>query len=246
MDNYIYGIRPVLEALKANVNIDKILVKTNFAGIQVKDIFSIAREQNISIQYVPIEKINKICDKNHQGIIAFISPVAYSNLETIITNAVEAKKQILILILENITDVRNFGAISRVCECAGVDAIVIPANNSVRITEDAIKASAGAMYNIPICRENNIIDAILMLTQFNINVYAITEKANENIYTADFNQNLALVVGAENIGISNQIMKRVNKKYYIPMKGKTESLNVSIASAIAVYEVLRQREMKLK
>ncbi|MDD3739873.1 MAG: 23S rRNA (guanosine(2251)-2'-O)-methyltransferase RlmB [Bacteroidales bacterium] len=241
MDNNIFGLRPVIEAIKAGKEIDKIFVKNGLNGVLATELFREIKQRNISMQYVPLEKLDKLSNKNHQGVVAVISPVAYHDLEEVVEKSLESGKVPLLVILDNITDVRNFGAIARTCECAGVDAIIIPVANSVRITEDAIKTSAGALYNIPVCRVDNIIDAILLLQQLGIEVVAISEKSERMIYETDLKGPTALILGSEESGISYSVLKRANIKAKIPMFGKTESLNVSVSAAIGVYEVIRQR-----
>jgi len=243
MDNFIFGLRPVYEAIKAGQEIDKVLIKNNLTGELSGELVTEMRKAGVQVQYVPVEKLDKICSKNHQGVIAYISPVAYYDIEEVVTAVFEAGSVPLVVILDSITDVRNFGAIARTCECAGVDAIVIPSSNSVRITEDAIKTSAGALYNIPVCKVANLVDCVLLLTQLGLEVVAISEKSNESIYETDFKVPLALILGSEDTGISNQLLKRASKKTKIPMFGKTESLNVSVSAAIAVYEAIRQRSV---
>jgi 23S rRNA (guanosine2251-2'-O)-methyltransferase len=244
MENYIFGIRPILEAIKAGQEIDKVLVRNQLSGENVNELLTALRKNDINFQYVPVEKIDKITTNNHQGVIAYISPVHYHDTEDLITRVFESSKIPLLVVLDSITDVRNFGAIARTCECAGVDAIIIPSRNSVRITEDAIKTSAGALYNIPICKENNLVDTVILLQQMGIKVYAATEKAADDIYKQDFVGPSAIVFGSEDIGISNQILKRVDSLVKIPMFGKTESLNVSVSAAVCIYEVVRQRGLK--
>jgi 23S rRNA (guanosine2251-2'-O)-methyltransferase len=241
MDNNIFGLRPVIEAIKAGKEIDRVFVKNGLNGVLATELFHEIKKRNISMQYVPVEKLDKLCNKNHQGVIAVISPVSYHDLEEIVEKALNSGKVPLLVILDNITDVRNFGAIARTCECAGVDAIIIPMSNSVRITEDAIKTSAGALYNIPVCRVENIIDAILLLQQVNIEIIAISEKSERTIYETDLKGSVALILGSEESGISSSVLKRANIKAKIPMFGKTESLNVSVSTAVGVYEVIRQR-----
>lgn len=241
MDNYIFGLRPVYEAIKAGQEIDKVMIKNNLMGEFSGELINEIRKAGIQMQYVPQEKLDKVCNKNHQGVIAYISPVSYHNLEEVVTAVFENARVPLIVLLDSITDVRNFGAIARTCECAGVDAIVIPLSNSVRITEDAIKTSAGALYNIPVCREANLVDSILLLTQLGIEVVAISEKAERSIFEVDFTGPIAIVLGAEDTGVSTSVLKRSSKKAKIPMVGKTESLNVSVSAAISVYEAVRQR-----
>lgn len=241
MENIIFGIRPVLEAIKANKEIDRVFVKNDFGGPLANELLHEIRTHNVSMQYVPMEKLDKLCSKNHQGVVAVISPISYHDLEEVVVNGFENGKVPLLIILDGITDVRNFGAIARTCECAGVDAIVIPVSNSVRITDDAIKTSAGALYNIPVCRVNNIIDAILLLKQFGVEIIAISEKSERLFYETDLKGPVALILGSEESGISQSVIKRSDKKSKIPMFGKTGSLNVSVSTAIAVYEAVRQR-----
>ena len=241
MENFIFGLRPVYEAIKAEKDIDKVLVRQNLGGPIADDLMSELRRSGINIQYVPTEKLDKICKANHQGVIAYISPVQYHELEGIVLKVFEAGEMPLIVILDSITDVRNFGAIARTCECAAVDAIVIPSRNSVRITEDAIKTSAGALFNIPVCRVDNLIDAVILLEQSGVNVFAVSEKASKDIYSTNLNMPLAIIMGAEDTGISKSLMKRVSGMIKIPMLGKTESLNVSVSAAIVTYEAVRQR-----
>lgn len=241
MDNYIFGLRPVLEAIKVGKEIDKIMVRNNLSGDIAAETLTEIRKHDIQIQYVPQERLDKVCDQNHQGIIAYVSPIAYRNTEEVIIEVKGQGKIPLIVILDGITDVRNFGAIARTCECAGVNAIIIPSQGSVRITEDAIKTSAGALYNIPVCKENNLVDVILLLNQMEIEVIAITEKAERNIYELELTEPCALILGSEDRGISPTLIKRSGKKAKIPMTGKTESLNVSVSAALVVYEAIRQR-----
>lgn len=241
MENYIFGLRPVLEAVKAEKEIDKIMVRNSLGGELATETLTEIRKKGIQIQYVPQERLDKVCKLNHQGIIAFVSPVTYKNLEETLSSCIENGKIPLVVILDGITDVRNFGAIARTCECAGADAIVIPSSGSVRITEDAIKTSAGALYNIPVCKENNLVDTILLLNQMGIETIAVTEKAERLIYELDLTTPCALILGAEDKGISQSLIKRSDKKAKIPMNGKTESLNVSVSAALAVYEAVRQR-----
>jgi 23S rRNA (guanosine2251-2'-O)-methyltransferase len=241
MDNFIFGIRPVLEAIKAGKEIDKVLVTNNLTGELAGELFSELRKKNIPVQYVPVERINKLTNKNHQGVIAYISPVLYHNIEDIITEVFEKEEIPLIVILDSITDVRNFGAIARTCECAGVHAIIIPERNSARISEDAIKTSAGALFNIPVCRVDNLVDVVLLLQQMGLTVLGATEKAYTTIYDHDLKHPAAFIFGSEDTGISKQLLKRADHLIKIPMYGKTESLNVSVSTAIIIYETIRQR-----
>ena len=241
MSDFIFGIRPLLEAIRAGKEIDKVLVRQNMTGDLSVELMTELRRNKLNIQYVPAEKLDKITNRNHQGVVAYISPVSYANLENVVMSAFDEGKSPIVVILDGITDVRNFGAIARTCECAGVTAIVIPETNSARITEDAIKTSAGALYNIPVCREKNLVDTVLFLQQSGFKVYAATEKAEKNVYDEEFSSPTALIMGAEDVGVSKPMQKRADKLIKIPMYGKTESLNVSVSTAVLVYEVVRQQ-----
>ncbi len=241
MSDFIFGIRPVLEAIKAGQEIDKVLVRQNLVGELSGELFAELRKNKIHTQYVPAGKLDKITNKNHQGVVAYISPVAYQNLENVVMSAFDEGKTPLVVMLDSITDVRNFGAIARTCECAGVTAIVIPETNSAKITEDAIKTSAGALYNIPVCREKNLVDSVLFLQQSGFKVFAATEKAEGNIYSENFSGPTVIIMGSEDVGISKTLLKRADSLVKIPMSGKTQSLNVSVSTAVIVYEVVRQR-----
>jgi len=243
MSDFIFGIRPVLEAIRAGKEIDRVLVRQNMTGDLSVELMAELRRNKLNIQYVPAEKLDKITNRNHQGVVAYISPVSYQNLENVVMAAFDEGRVPVVVILDGITDVRNFGAIARTCECAGVTAIVIPETNSVRISEDAIKTSAGALYNIPVCREKNLVDAVLFLQQSGFTVLAATEKTENVVYKEDFSAPVAIVMGAEDVGVSKTLQKRADRLVKIPMYGKTESLNVSVSTAIVVYEIVRQRFM---
>ena len=184
----------MLEAINAGQQIDKVLVRQNMTGDLSVEFMATLRRNKLNIQYVPAEKLDKITNRNHQGVVAYISPVSYQNLENVVMSAFEDGRTPIVVILDGITDVRNFGAIARTCECAGVTAIVIPETNSARITEDAIKTSAGALYNIPVCREKNLVDSVLFLQQSGFKVYAATEKTENVVYNEDFSQPTALII----------------------------------------------------
>ena len=243
MSDFIFGIRPVLEAIRAGKEIDRVLVRQNMTGDLSVELMAELRRNKLNIQYVPAEKLDKITNRNHQGVVAYISPVSYQNLENVVMAAFDEGRVPVVVILDGITDVRNFGAIARTCECAGVTAIVIPETNSVRISEDAIKTSAGALYNIPVCRVKNLVDAVLFLQQSGFTVMAATEKTENIVYKEDFSAPVAIVMGAEDVGVSKTLQKRADRLVKIPMYGKTESLNVSVSTAIVVYEIVRQRFM---
>ena len=203
--------------------------------------FADVKGMNIFIQRVPIEKINRITRKNHQGVIAFISPVSYLRLENIVPTLYEEGKIPFIVLLDGLTDVRNFGAIARTCECAGVDAIVIPERGSVSVTPDAVKTSAGALLHLPVCRERSIPEALHYLQGCGVKIVAASEKASE-LYTApDYTVPVAVVMGAEDVGLSPQTLRYCETRVALPQRGQIGSLNVSVAAGVMIYEVVRQR-----
>lgn len=239
--DYIFGIRAVIEAIKAGKDIDKVLIKKDFTGELAVELFQVLKEYNIVTQRVPLEKINRITRKNHQGVLAFLSPITYSELDNVIPELFEQGKTPFILVLDGLTDVRNFGAIARTCECAGVDAIVIPEKNSVSVNGDAIKTSAGALLHIPVVRAKNLNKAIKQLKESGYTVVGATEKATENYTKFDYTVPTAIVMGAEDTGISIENIRECDYLAAIPLLGKINSLNVSVAAGVLIYEVVRQR-----
>ena len=238
----IFGTRAVIEAIQAGKEIDKILMKRDLQSDLSRELFSIVRETNIPVQRVPQEKLDRLTRKNHQGVIAFISAVTYQRLEDIVPFLFEEGKNPLIILLDGVTDVRNFGAIARTCECAGVDAIVIPSRNSVSVNADAVKTSVGALMNIPVCKEASINEAIRFLKDCGYKVVAATEKAATNYTSADYTNPVALVMGGEDYGISSDNLRICDEMVKIPVFGNIASLNVSAAAAVLLYEVVRQRD----
>ncbi|WP_277098764.1 23S rRNA (guanosine(2251)-2'-O)-methyltransferase RlmB [Coprobacter secundus] len=237
----IFGIRAVIEAVEAGKDIDKILIKKDLQGELVQELFASVKGQNIVVQRVPIEKINRITRKNHQGVVAFISAVTYQKLENIIPSLYEEGKIPFIVVLDGVTDVRNFGAIARTCECAGADAIVIPERNSVSVNADAIKTSAGALHHIPVCREYSVFEAIRFLQNSGLRIVAATEKASCDYTSIDYCGPVAIVMGAEDTGVSADVLKICDHRAALPLMGTISSLNVSVAAGIMMYEVVRQR-----
>jgi 23S rRNA (guanosine2251-2'-O)-methyltransferase len=237
----IFGVRAVIEAVQAGKEIDKILVKRELQSQLSKELFESLKGLDIQVQRVPEERLNRLTRKNHQGVIAFISAISYQKLEDIIPFAYEQAKNPFIILLDGITDVRNFGAIARTCECAGVDAIVIPSKGSVSVNADAIKTSAGALLTLPVCKEKSISQAIKFLQDSGVKVFAATEKAT-NLYTqVKYDGPIAIVMGAEDTGISADNLRMCDDLVKIPLFGTIASLNVSVATSIFVYEVVRQR-----
>ncbi|MDR1371757.1 MAG: 23S rRNA (guanosine(2251)-2'-O)-methyltransferase RlmB [Dysgonamonadaceae bacterium] len=244
-NDMIFGTRAVIEAASAGKEIDKILVRRDLQNELARELFSIVHEMQIPVQRVPKERLDRLTRKNHQGVIAFMSAVSYQRLDYIVPFLYEEGKTPLIVLLDGITDVRNFGAIARTCECAGVDAIVIPAHNSVSVTADAVKTSAGALMNIPVCKETNLKDAVRYLKNCGYKIVAATEKASSSYVSVDYTVPAALILGGEDVGISPEILRICDDMVAIPILGKIASLNVSAAAAIMIYEVRRQRPQNL-
>jgi len=237
----IFGTRPVIEAVQAGKDVDKILMRRDLQSDLARELFRIVKGTNIPLQRVPQEKLDRLTRKNHQGVIAFISEVTYRKLEDIVPALYEEGKNPFIVLLDGVTDVRNFGAIARSCECAGVDALVIPVHNSVSVNADAVKTSAGALLTLPVCKEASITEAIRFLKNCGYKVTAATERA-ETAYTAvDYTTPAALVLGGEDKGISMDNLRSCDEMVKIPVMGGITSLNVSAAAAVLLYEVVRQR-----
>lgn len=239
--DYIFGLRAIIEAIEAGKDIDKILVKTDINGDLARELLGKAKTYGILVRRVPQEKLNRITMKNHQGAIAILAAVPYHNLDNVIPRLYEEGKNPMMVVLDGVTDIRNFGAISRTACCAGVDAIVIPSHNSVSITADAVKTSAGALFHIPVCREKNTIDAVRKLKDNGYKIVAATEKGARNYTKVDFTVPVAIVMGAEETGISEDVLRIADELAAIPIIGEIGSLNVSVAAGIMMYEAVRQR-----
>jgi 23S rRNA (guanosine2251-2'-O)-methyltransferase len=239
--NLIYGIRPIIEAIHAGKEIDKLFIQTGLKGELYKELNELIGKYRIPTQFVPIEKINNLAPNNNQGVVGFLSTVSYQSLENVIMSVFEAGRAPLILILDRITDVRNFGAIVRTAECTGVDAIVIPSKGAAQINEDAIKTSAGAVHTMNICREENLKTTIHFLKASGLQVVAATEKTRIKYTDADFTKPTAIIMGSEEDGVSNEYLKLCDQQLAIPLLGKIQSLNVSVACGVMLYEVVRQR-----
>ena len=240
-NEYIFGMRAVMEAIEAGKEIDKIFIKKDLQGDLASELFELIKQYRIVSQRVPIERINKITRKNHQGVVAILSAITYNRLDNIVPQLYEEGLLPFIIVLDGITDVRNFGAIARTCECAGVDAIVIPERGSVSVGGDAIKTSAGALHHLPVCREHNIQSAVRFLKENGYQIVAASEKADISYTRADYTGPIAIVMGAEDVGISPEVMRLCNTFVSIPQFGHIGSLNVSVAAGVMMYEVVRQR-----
>ncbi|WP_102408756.1 23S rRNA (guanosine(2251)-2'-O)-methyltransferase RlmB [Parabacteroides bouchesdurhonensis] len=240
----VFGIRAVIEAIQADKEIDKILVKRELQSDLSRELFGVLKGRDIAVQRVPAERLDRLTRKNHQGVIAYMSAITYQKLEDIIPFLYEQGKNPFIVLLDGVTDVRNFGAIARTCECAGVDAVVIPSKGSVTVNADAIKTSAGALHILPVCKERSINEAIRFLQSSGVKVYAASEKAAENYTAVQYEGPVAIVMGAEDTGVSMENLRICDKMVKIPQFGTIGSLNVSVASSILIYEVVRQRMNK--
>ena len=239
----IFGVRSVIEAIQAGKEIDKILVKTDIQSDLSKELFAALKGTLIPVQRVPVERINRVTRKNHQGVIAFISSVTYQKAEDLVPFLFEQGKTPFFVMLDGVTDVRNFGAIARTCECAGVDAIVVPTKGGAGITADGVKTSAGALLKIPVCREANLGNAIKFLAASGIKLIAASEKATKNYTEARFTEPVAFIMGSEDEGVSPDYLKLCDEIVSIPMLGTINSLNVSVAAGVLIYEGVRQRQM---
>lgn len=240
-DNLIFGTRAVLEALNAGKDIEKILIQKGLSNELYNQLRQALRGQTVPLQFVPPEKLRRITDKNHQGVIAYLTEINYYSTEELLGTVFEKGRIPLVLILDRVTDVRNFGAIARGAECAGVDFIIIPSRGAAQINGDAIKTSAGALHRLKVCREDNLKSTIEYLKQSGLQIVACHEKTDKLIYDADFKQPTAIIVGSEENGISNEYLKRSDVQVKIPMAGEIASLNVSVASGIVLFEAVKQR-----
>lgn len=237
----VFGIRAVIEAIESGKQVDKVLMKKDLGGELARELLSVTREYNVSVQRVPVERINKVTRKNHQGVIAFMAAVDYYHVDDIVPALYDEGINPLVVVLDGVTDVRNFGAIARTCECAGVNCIVIPERNSVSVNADAVKTSAGALNYLPVCRERNLVKAVQYLRDSGFKVMGASEKTDLNYTKADFTGPVAIVLGAEDTGISTDVLKLCDTLVAIPEFGQINSLNVSVAGGIMIYEVVRQR-----
>lgn len=240
-NDFIFGIRAVIEAIRSGKTIDKLLVKKGLQGELYKELSTLIKENKLHYQSVPEQKLNRITRKNHQGVIAFISPVPFYDFSEIVTRTYENGETPFFLYLDQITDVRNFGAIVRTAECTGVHAIIVPEKGSAQINADAIKTSAGALHYVPICKIRSPKGTISSLQENGLKIVAASEKAASNYTESDYRPPCVIVMGSEEYGISEEILEIADELIKIPLAGKIESLNVSVATGILLYEVVKQR-----
>ncbi len=237
----IYGIRAIIEAINSKSPIDKIFIQKGLGGNLYKELESLIRENGISVSYVPVEKLNRLTKNNHQGVIANISPIEFYHFEALVEEVIQKKEFPLFLLLDQLSDVRNFGAIIRTAECTGVDGIVIQKKGAAPVTEDTIKTSAGAAFKVPIAKIDHLKDAVFYLQASGIQVIAATEKTEHSIYEINFKVPCAIIMGSEDTGISPSILKTADHKARLPLLGEIGSLNVSVACGVFLYEAVRQR-----
>lgn len=237
----IFGIRAIIEAINSGKNIDKVFIQKGLRGDLFHQLEITLRKSKISTSYVPIEKLNRLSKGNHQGAVAHISPIKFYDIEELVSSTLESSKAPLFLLLDQLSDVRNFGAIVRTAECTGVSGIIIQKKGGAPVNADAIKTSAGAMFKIPICKVDHIKDAIYHLQASEIKVIAATEKANQMVYDQDLKGPLGIVMGSEGRGINPSVIKICDESFKLPIIGEIESLNVSVACGAILYEIVRQR-----
>jgi len=238
---YIYGVHAVLEAIDAGKDIDKILLSKTLSPDTAQEIVDRARQLRVPVQRVPVQKIDRITRRNHQGVLAMMAAVTYYRVEDLVPSLFDEGQNPFIVVLDGVTDVRNFGAVARTCECAGVSAIVIPDRESVSVNADAVKTSAGALNYLPVCREHNLVNAVKFLRDSGFKIVGTSDKSHMPYVSGDYTGPVAIILGAEDKGISPEIMKLCDTKVLIPEFGHINSLNVSVAGGIMIYEVVRQR-----
>lgn len=237
----IYGLRPVMEAIDGEIQIDRVLLQNGLAGSLVGDLKASIRDKGIPFQFVPVEKLNRLTKGNHQGVVALIAPIKFHQAMELIPRLTEQKELPFVLLLDHVTDVRNFGAIVRTAECVGVDAVIVPDHGSAQVGEDAVKTSSGALLRVPICREGNMKTVLHLARQCGMQVVAATEKGATNYLEVDFQRPTLLIMGAEETGISSELLNLSDVRAKLPIMGQIQSLNVSVAAAVFMYEALRQR-----
>jgi 23S rRNA (guanosine2251-2'-O)-methyltransferase len=245
-DDFIFGIRAIIEAIRFGKDVDKVLMKHGQKGDLMQELFDLTKEYHIPIQRVPVEKLDRITRKNHQGVIALISPVTFFKLEDVVSQTFENGEMPFFLALDSISDVRNFGAIVRSAECAGVHGIIVPEKGSVRIGPDAMKTSAGALHKVPVCRSTSLKKSLQYLMESGLTICGASEKADSNYFEHSFTGPVCIVMGSEDEGLGDEIFRMCQPLLKIPMMGQIGSLNVSASASVLMFEVVRQRMAKLK
>jgi 23S rRNA (guanosine2251-2'-O)-methyltransferase len=244
-DQLIFGVHAVREALLAGKELERVLVRRDAGSDVLKQLAGDLRERGIPLQQVPLEKLNRTTGKNHQGVIAWLSRITYSDITSVLPAVFETGEDPLILLLDGISDVRNFGAIARSAECAGVHGIVIPASGSAAINPEAIKTSAGALHRIPVCRSGDLLRTVRYLRDSGLRIIAASEKGEEAVFRSDMTGPVGIILGSEGRGVSGVLLKAADNRVSIPMMGEISSLNVSVAAGILLFEVVRQRNLQV-
>ncbi|MFZ4436458.1 MAG: 23S rRNA (guanosine(2251)-2'-O)-methyltransferase RlmB [Flavobacterium psychrophilum] len=240
-ENLIFGIRAIIEAVQAGKSVDRVFLQADAQGELMKDLLKVLKRGDVNFTYVPVEKLNRLTHNNHQGAVGTISPIGFISIEELVTATLESQEKPLFLILDQISDARNFGAIIRTAECTGVHGIIIQKSGAAPVNGDTVKTSAGAVFNIPICKVEHIKDAVFYLQGSGIKTVAATEKTEQSLYDLNLNEPLAIIMGSEDRGINPSVLKLVDEKAKLPMFGSIGSLNVSVACGAFLYEVVRQR-----
>ncbi|MDR1340806.1 MAG: 23S rRNA (guanosine(2251)-2'-O)-methyltransferase RlmB [Prevotellaceae bacterium] len=244
-NNKIFGLRPVLEAFKAGKTFEKIMIREGGVSDMLFQIVDLAGKNSVTLNRVPVERLNRLAKGgNHQGVVAFLSAAEYAGLEDVMEKIAQSEKLPFLLLLDRITDVRNFGAIARTAECAGIDAIVVAAKGAAPLNIDAMKTSAGALNHIPVCRVPNLRTAIYLLRSYDIKIVATSERSGKDYFSADLSGAVAIMLGSEESGISANNLELADETLRIPLCGNIDSLNVSAAAAVVSFECVRQRKQK--
>lgn len=240
-EHQIFGIRTVMEAIRAGKAIDKIYIQKGLKGDLISELQDLVRSQGIATSVVPVERLDRFTRKNHQGVVATISPVIFHELDELVLKVLESGATPLFLILDQVSDVRNFGALIRTAECTGVHGIIVQRSGSAPVTADTVKTSAGAVFNVPICKVDHIKDAVFHMQASGIQVVAASEKTENLVYEVDMKLPTALIMGSEDTGIAPSVLKQADQVAKLPMFGSIGSLNVSVACGAFLYEIVRQR-----
>jgi 23S rRNA (guanosine2251-2'-O)-methyltransferase len=241
-EDVVFGVRAVIEAIKADREINRIVIQKGMSKDLFMELKEVLQGKDYNLQFVPIEKLNSVTTANHQGVIAYVSPIEYRNIEQLVDELIEKGEKPSILVLDRITDVRNFGGLARTAECLGVDAILIPAKGSALVTADAIKTSAGALNRIPVCKTNDLKNSLFYLQQLGMRIVACTEKSKIPMYEVNLRGSVAIIMGSEESGITSDLLNLADIKARIPMDGEIASLNVGVATGMVLYEKMRQEK----
>jgi 23S rRNA (guanosine2251-2'-O)-methyltransferase len=236
----IFGIHPVIEAIKSDQELNKILIQKGIEKEHFRELKELLAGKDYNLQFVPVQKLNKLTSGNHQGVVAYVTPIAYQNIEELVDQWMEKEQKVCILILDRITDVRNFGAIARSAECQGVDAIVIPSKGSALVSSDAVRTSSGALSRIPVCKTDNLKDTLFYIQQSGIRLISCTEKSALPLHVINLRGSVGIIMGSEENGITSDLINLSDVRAKIPMHGEIQSLNVGVATGIILYEKMRQ------